>query len=578
MRLSSCSLDSRSLTSYAYNADNQLAVVTGTQGVARYSYDAAGRLQQLTLPNALTTNYSYDGLNRLTNLHQDSPFGPLTAYSYTLDLNGNKTQAQEWVSGQAGYTRWQYNAGQRLALEAQLDGSAVTQTTTSYLYAPTGNRQSVTTNGSTTSYGYNRLDQLTVITNPNSTYVYQSYDGRGNLYQTVDGSNTTNYSYDYANRMVGASVPGHSVSYGYDAGGHRVQQTVDGNATNYLWDEQGYGEVGLEQSGGTTTNYLLAGGQRLAVTTSGLTNYYLPDGLGNIRSLAGSSGNLTSDRYQYDAYGSLLPGSVTATQNAYRYKGQQYDQATGLYNLRARYYNSTQGRFLSRDMAGYNFENPLELNRYGYAAENPVAGFDPSGYDTVEYGLQTSEDEQSEEALSREGQITRNLSAGATYAMAAFFLRLFTDLAYSNAPDWIKAMDERCVNRKTGRPSVTIAYSYVANPVLHPVVAAVGSFCPGYKVVLMGLVWAEGGWYHDEDSDPFSNNHAEQILYNIYQWWIPSKLFPEGTFYAIGVSQKLCGDGIIKKGGCRRFFDTKLNVGVKMRQIGKLPFVVAVPY
>ena len=99
---------------------------------------------------------------------------------------------------------------------------------------------------------------MTVITNPNSAYVYQNYDARGNLYQTVDEGNTTSYSYDYANRMVGASVPGHSVSYGYDAEGRRVQQTVTSGATNYLWDDQGYGEVGLEQSGGSATSYLLA--------------------------------------------------------------------------------------------------------------------------------------------------------------------------------------------------------------------------------------------------------------------------------------------------------------------------------
>jgi len=74
----------------------------------------------------------------------------------------------------------------------------------------------------------------------------------------------------------------------------------------------------LAQSDGNTTNYLLADGQRLAVTTGGLTNYYLPDGLGNIRTLAGSSGNLTADRYNYDAYGSLRASSVSSTQNACR--------------------------------------------------------------------------------------------------------------------------------------------------------------------------------------------------------------------------------------------------------------------
>ncbi len=43
-------------------------------------------------------------------------------------------------------------------------------------------------------------------------------------------------------------------------------------------------------------------------------------------------------------------------------------------------YDPSVGRFLSRDIYPYDFANPVELNRYGYARSNPVNFSDPSGY------------------------------------------------------------------------------------------------------------------------------------------------------------------------------------------------------
>jgi RHS repeat-associated protein len=167
-----------------------------------------------------------------------------------------------------------------------------------------------------------------------------------------------------------------------------VQQTVGTAVTNYLWDEASqYGDVVLETdgSGATQASYVLGGDELLAQTRGGTTSYYLDDGQGNVRLLTTSSGAIT-DRYTYDAFGNLL-SSTGSTINSYRYTGQQFDSLTGLYDLRARSYDPANGRFTSRDTASINFSNPVELNRYSYAQENPVNFTDPSGHGEEEVAL-----------------------------------------------------------------------------------------------------------------------------------------------------------------------------------------------
>lgn len=58
--------------------------------------------------------------------------------------------------------------------------------------------------------------------------------------------------------------------------------------------------------------------------------------------------------------------------------------------MRARYYDSSAGRFLTRGTASILFDNPRELNRYVYVANNPVNLVDPSGLFAVfSAGLQS---------------------------------------------------------------------------------------------------------------------------------------------------------------------------------------------
>ena len=88
--------------------------------------------------------------------------------------------------------------------------------------------------------------------------------------------------------------------------------------------------------------------------------------------------------YKYDAWGALLgkTGSLASTLselNPFRYRGYVYDEETGLYYLRSRYYNPEWGRFISADALLGKTGALLSHNLFCYCANNPVVLVDHSG-------------------------------------------------------------------------------------------------------------------------------------------------------------------------------------------------------
>ena len=80
-----------------------------------------------------------------------------------------------------------------------------------------------------------------------------------------------------------------------------------------------------------------------------------------------------SQKTTYDAFGSPIPrGGAWGGTNPWLYTGEQRDSESGMYYLRARYYDPAVGRFLSRDPIPF-------LQRYAYVGGNPVNLTDPSG-------------------------------------------------------------------------------------------------------------------------------------------------------------------------------------------------------
>ena len=122
-----------------------------------------------------------------------------------------------------------------------------------------------------------------------------------------------------------------------------------------------------------TTQYVWGPDRVLAKidVLTGNTCYYLYNGHGDVVQIVDTSGNIVN-QYDYDVWGNFLKKEETI-QNHFTYFGQTYDEATGLYYLRARYYDSSTGRFTQQDTAedGYNW--------YIYGNQNPIMYADSEG-------------------------------------------------------------------------------------------------------------------------------------------------------------------------------------------------------
>ena len=95
--------------------------------------------------------------------------------------------------------------------------------------------------------------------------------------------------------------------------------------------------------------------------------------------------------YAYDAWGKPYvfnsDGTINNDYNSighinpFRYRSYYYDEDTGLYYLKSRYYDPEIGHFISPDDAAYlSIESLQGLNLYSYCKYNPIVYYDPTGH------------------------------------------------------------------------------------------------------------------------------------------------------------------------------------------------------
>jgi len=366
-------------TRYEYDILGRRSRIYNNDGLeVRYGYDALNRIRHIRYGNGVETAYTYDGDGNIRTLETKAGENVLLSFAYRYDGNGNRTAKAGTQAALGGITSeitagnnaldlsYAYDVRGQL-LEERRNGASVC-----YAYDKAGNRIRKTDAQGETRYLYNEKNQLVEEESPADRKQF-SYDRQGGIIEEKNAAGIRLFSYNSRHQQTRVETETGSVQENrYDAEGLRFELLENGRRTSFVYhDGELLQEEGREEQG--TSYHLGAGmeafrrGQELSYyhRDEQLSTVFVTDGQGEIR-----------NSYQYDAFGISLE-TTEQLNNRIRYTGQQYDELTEQYYLRARYYNPVAGRFMQEDV--YQGDG---LNLYAYCHNNPVVYYDPSGYDS----------------------------------------------------------------------------------------------------------------------------------------------------------------------------------------------------
>ena len=313
---------------------NLVASITQPGCNCGYGYDDNGNIASATL-NGKWTGYTYDALGQLiqVNDHSDTRSGENgTTWKYTYDLGGNILKKERFA------------------------------------YADTTNPLE------TVTYTYgdaNWRDKLTAV-NGNAI----AYDAIGN--PLSDG--TWTYTWQNGRQLQKMQKSGVTAEFVYNADGLRVQKTVNGVVTKYTLHGK---NVVHMTSGADELHFFYDAQNRPAVVVyNGAAYAYVKSLQGDIVAILDENGNAVVS-YGYDAWGAPLwcTGELAETLGKvqpFRYRGYVFDEETGLYYLRSRYYNPGWGRFVNAD-SYIGKMTMLSHNLFLYCHNSPIFRIDASG-------------------------------------------------------------------------------------------------------------------------------------------------------------------------------------------------------
>jgi RHS repeat-associated protein len=204
------------------------------------------------------------------------------------------------------------------------------------------------------------------------SYVYNAF---GEVVELTVGTTKKRYTYDALGRRISETklAPGAVATtlYGYD-GPRRLLRKLPWHSN---WEVTIDGQ-GLDQ-------HLV----RVDPDAAQSKFYFHQDRTNSVYLVSDGSGQ-PIEWYQYSAYGDMTIVSPTGgvlgssyLYNRFGYQGQAFDTATGLVDMRARFYKPSWGRFVTPDPIGLA-GGP---NLYAFVGSAPTKWWDPMGLDHQAY-------------------------------------------------------------------------------------------------------------------------------------------------------------------------------------------------
>lgn len=430
-----------------YDAVDRLASVKGSWGgseVAAFVHAGMGgrRLERDYTPSggsSMRHEWRYDDERRVTSLESFLTSGGtrIRGFGYAWDRANNRRWERRLTGSLHDTTTgtgdaYRYDSAYRLVhddqdvADASLDviGHNVTHVpaapfvaskASAYVLDAAGNRRQTTIAGLTVGYGLEQgaptfdaaMNQYTVVGN-----AVRAHDRVGNLVSSSDSGRQA--FYDVENRLVQWREGSKDVRYRYDALGRRIMKEDVGAAsfvrTLYFYD--GWQELEETDGSGTLTKRYLYGeglDEVLRATlpdaadingnsnTSELVDlWYHHNSLGSVVAVSDGSGSV-KESYRYSAYGAPrifdkngqeVP--TTQVQQPFMFTGRRWDfeEASGLYYYRLRYYEPAAGRFVSRDPLGLWGDPGQDGNGQNYCGNNPLNRRDPYGLDAGDIAME----------------------------------------------------------------------------------------------------------------------------------------------------------------------------------------------
>ena len=425
------------LSKRSYDKMGNVISAENEEGTFQYEYDPMGRIKRFSSSAlSMELNYKYDHAGRLIQVLEKDPAGKSRMIHHSYDGVGRRIETTDW-DGRKYHMK--YNKAGRLASvvypgdtvngfiygnglkpigEKLVIGDGNGSTEKEYQHDEWGRIKSIKSGGSLNSVFYDKAGRLAEVKDEqDSGLLSYTYDNKGNRLKGMEGKM---YEYDKADQLVSYNDKG--IACEYDANGNLISVTQEDKKTLYRYDAKdrlieaklasgdkirfGYDPFGnlfryekngkplfffndglniyavLDSEKKVLRRYLHGQGLDRPLARRGQEgiDYLIVNATGDVGATVSGTGKNTKT-FRYLPFGNLVDKNPMNDKilPPFLYKGRPCFAELGMYNMRARWYLPSLGRFLTRDKLSYRLQSPQNLHAYLYSANDPVNYYDTTG-------------------------------------------------------------------------------------------------------------------------------------------------------------------------------------------------------